>query len=167
MSVTPRASFDYVCADLRCPACGEYAMEPCAIDLQTKVADRPELRSLRVGDQIDVADNLSEAYLRVGASPEHGMLRVIEAWTCARCGSGLLWARLTIRGGVLQLVEPVHLTAEVLRVSDFITPEALFLASGDRMSQLAALPPEQLRFELAKLDAELRQEQRHRPVPHR
>jgi hypothetical protein len=144
------ATFDYVCHPLRCGSCGTVPLDPCAIDLQTKVAARKSLRSLRVGDTVGLAPDLgAEGYLRVGTDPATSIVRVVETWSCPSCGSSTQWARLTIADNILRDVESVSLDETVLTESDYITSEALLLVPLERVPLLRTMVPAALRRELA------------------
>jgi hypothetical protein len=155
-----QATFDYVCAPLTCPECDTQS-DPCAIDLQTKSSRQPALRELRVGDQIEpLPDPETVGYLRLAETVQPGRLRVIEAWSCPNCGASMLWASLLITENVLRAVDRVSLSQESLQGSDFITPQVLTLVPLDAIPRFNAMPPTELRAEVARLGQEFEAEKR-------
>jgi hypothetical protein len=147
-------SFDYVCADLPCLSCAKTPSDPCAIDLQTKIARHPELRAIRVGDRVELLDDPRVAgYLTIGSTVNPQVLRVIEAWSCPSCGANQ-WARLTFRDEVLSNVANTDLTTESLEAADFITWEVMTFVPLEHVEEFQSLSPAQLRSELARLAIE-------------
>lgn len=159
-------TFDWICARLTCPRCGEASEDPCAIDLQTRLARSPHQRHLRVGDGVALRENPEEGgYLRVRGKILPARLRVIEAWSCPQCGASFLWARLHFEAGTLAAVDAVPLDEPTLAESDYITGEALQLAPlepRDALTRLTLLEPAELRRELARLEA-VRLEEKEAP----
>ena len=149
------SAFDYVCATLTCPFCGWYPQNPCAIDLQTKLARAPALRRLRVGDRVEVAHDVRSHYLRSADDSIDGDDRVIvETWTCTRCGANFNLAGLRVVRGALASIEVVLPTEERLRAIDYVTPELGLLVPADdpdRAGGLWSLAPEPLRRKIATI----------------
>lgn len=157
MTLAP-PTFDWVCAALECPVCSTRAVDPCAIDLQTKVSSAPALRRLRVGDRVELRARMEEGgYLPTHDGGPREPLAVIDAWSCPSCGTSFLWARLTFHRDTLAAVDSVHLTEDDLEAADYVTAEALQLAPvepREALPRLLELPPAELRRELARLEAE-------------
>jgi len=150
MSSSYEATFDYICHPLQCLHCGEVVPNPCDIDLQTKVALVKKLRTLQVGDYLELAPNLQEGggYLELKEVHELGKLTVIETWSCPTCGANFLWANVVFEEGFLKSVETIELNENTLSSADFITSEVLFLIPMERTLEIKQLPPQQLRVEL-------------------
>ena len=146
--------FDYVCADLPCQTCSKNPADPCAIDLQTKIARDPELRAIRVGDKVELLEDPRGAgYLALNSAVQPSVLRVIEAWSCPSCGASQ-WARLTFLEEVLDSVESTDLTLKSLEAADFISWEVMILVPLERSQEFQSLGPAQLRSELATIAME-------------
>lgn len=155
------ATFDYICHQLKCPRCGEVTLDPCDIDLQTKLALVKELRTLYVGDRLELAPNPKETggYLETREIHTPGRISVIEAWSCPKCGAGFLWARVVFEGGVLKCVESVELTEDILSSVDYITSEVLMLIPVEKTIEVKQLSPNELRAELLSAEAKHLEEQ--------
>lgn len=152
MSILLPATFDQVCADLRCPCCGLRAEDPCAIDMQTRLAREPAMTELHVGDPLRPRDDPEEAgYYRVAEKPNRSRLRVIETWSCPYCGASFLWAVLTVEGDTLAGVEPVGLDEEALAGADYITGQVAYLTPVGEDVKLNGLGLEELRAEILRL----------------
>jgi hypothetical protein len=155
MTEQARGTFDFVCADLTCPACGFSPEDPCAIDLQTKIASAPALQTLRTGDRIDLRDDLAGAgYLRSGDDRHDDELSVIEAWSCPSCGQAVLWARLVVSAGRLVSADSVVLDHDTLASTDYVTSEALLLIPLEEVPHALEMSPGELSAELARRAAE-------------
>lgn len=154
--------YDLVCADLTCRLCGQRDVDPCAIDMQTKLAAEPERRRIRVGDEVELASDLEAAgFLKLHEREQplggHGTARIVEQWSCTSCGQAFVWARLEFDRGVLARALAVDLVETELEAADYITDQALHLAPlspPNALLDLAALPAPALRRELARLEAE-------------
>jgi hypothetical protein len=158
MNNVPQATFDYICAALSCPICGQPIDKPCSVDLQTKISSKPAVRELRIGDQIDPIDDPESAgYIRVSDAITPGTLHVIEAWSCPHCGANFLWARLTIKNNILYAVAVTDLSEKSLEHADFITSQVLILVPMESISAVTSLIPKQLRAELSRIAAERKQ----------
>ncbi len=148
-------TFDYICHSLKCPKCNKVVSDPCEIDLQTKVARIKELRTLKVGDYLDIEPNPKiNGYLETRESHESNGLIVIEAWSCPHCGANFLWARVSFKNGILESIEPVDLDENTLSSADFISSEALIFIPMNQTIKFKSLPPAELRKSFLKALAE-------------
>ena len=156
MMVEIAATFDLVCAELTCPACGRTPSAPCGIDLQTKLSQVAEMREIHVGDRIDVPEDLEAwGYLRVGDDPAPEPVRVIEAWSCEHCGADPLWARLTVENGVLTDVSVTSLAEKDLQAADFLSGEIFAWVDVEAGHRLQTMAPAERRAEIARLTREM------------
>jgi hypothetical protein len=116
--------------------------DPCAIDLQSKVAREKELRSIRIGDRVELAHDLREAggYIALRENHVANRLAVLEPWSCPNCGSNL-WAEVVFENEVLTSVRHVDLTEQVLSAADFISSEALMFFPMDETLEVKKLAP--------------------------
>jgi hypothetical protein len=151
MSEHMEATYDLVCHPIACPRCGTVAQDPCAIDLQTKIFAHKQVRSLRIGDTVELDPDpvWNWGYFRLSTGTHTGRARVLETWTCPSCAANFVWALLSIDDGVLRDVRPVELTDAVLRSADYISSQVQFLFPSGDHERLRALPLDQLRAEIA------------------
>jgi hypothetical protein len=150
------ATFDHVCAELTCPCCGRRPRDPCAIDLQTHAFRAPALRAIRVGDPVELVDDLRAAgYLQLADRPDPAALRVLETWSCPECGTPNLWAELEIADGLLLAVRPAGLTEAHVAHADYVSRELLIYVPQHEVLAVEALPPPDLRALIAALGWQL------------
>lgn len=153
MSTLPPATFDQVCASLRCPRCGRRAEDPCAIRMQTRLARTPTMAELHVGDPLRPREDPEEAgYYRLAEAPDPSRLRVIETWSCPYCDGSFLWAVLIVEGDTLAGVEPVELDDETLAGADYITGQVAYLTPVGEDVRLNDLSLDELRAEILRLE---------------
>lgn len=153
MNTLPAATFDQVCAHLRCPRCGRRAEDPCAIQMQTRLARKPAMAELHVGDPLRPKQDPEEAgYYRLSEAPDPSRLRVIETWSCPYCDGSFLWAVLTVERDTLAGVEPVGLDEEALAGADYITGQVAYLTPVGQDVKLNDLDLEALRDEILRLE---------------
>ena len=159
MSTLPPATFDRVCANLRCPRCGRRADNPCAIGMQTRLARKPAMAELHVGDPLRPKEDPEEAgYYRLSEAPDPSRLRVIETWSCPFCDESFLWAVLIVERDTLAGVEPVELDEEDLAAADYITGQVAYLTPVGQDVKLNDLDLEELRAEILRLECGRREE---------
>ena len=153
MSTLLPTTFDQVCANLRCPRCGRRAEEPCAIRMQTRLARKPAMAELHVGDPLRPKEDPEEAgYYRLSEAPDPSRLRVIETWSCPYCDASFLWAVLNVEGDTLAGVEPIELDDDALAGADYITGQVAYLTPVGQDVKLNDLGVKELRAEIERLE---------------
>jgi hypothetical protein len=151
-------SFDYLCVPLICPRCGAThdADGPFELDCQTKVRRKRSADCLRLGEHHDLLSDLTDGgYLAVAASTsDRAVVRVVDEWVCNVCHTNYLWVKATWRRGTLEDAHAVRLTEDELRDCDFVSDRCTDLAPLGMAQAITNLAVEELRIELAKLEAE-------------
>lgn len=124
-------TLDYFVGRLRCPVCGRISEADDSTNMVTAIRTEPELAYLGVGSRVEVedADMYDSGYLTVHAPVPGSTIRILQTWECPFCGTAFNWAAIDIRDDVIVRVEAVQLTREELERANYLSTEAISVAT--------------------------------------
>jgi hypothetical protein len=123
--------FDYLVAELPCPACGGTTPADGSTEMITRLRDEPSLAYLGVGAELptDVHRARLADYL-VLREPRNGEdVVLLHTWVCPACNRSFLWARVVVRDGRIASIEPATLDAATVRGANYIVEDAKWIAA--------------------------------------
>jgi hypothetical protein len=124
-------TFDYLVAELPCPACGAVSPADGSTDMTTSLRDEPALAYLGVGDELSVdperARNSSYLVLREPSGGEDVVL--LHTWSCPACATAFLWARVVVRQGVIASIDATTLDAAAVAGAHYVVDDAKWVAA--------------------------------------
>lgn len=111
---------DYFVSQADCPFCHTHHEKVLAY---SRITDEPSGHSFHVGDAVEITREdlaVNDSYLPVMPLDPRGPLHLLETWECSTCRRPR-WLEVVIGAdNVVQNVEPVALTPEVLDRTHFI-----------------------------------------------
>jgi hypothetical protein len=117
-------SYDYFCAELRCPVCGEISK----VQEQTKIGAQ-EMECLRVGDDIGATvEDVRSFYAELHTPEPDGPIHIMIMWRCHNDHSLLRdrtrWAVVTLEKGKITSIRDVHPDRQLLETIHFVDDDA-------------------------------------------
>lgn len=120
------ADCDFFVGRLRCHECRQVTANDRSSQCETFVFPKPEGRSYKVGDTIELApDELPrDYYAHLNAWDGNAPLHVVEGWQCPCCDT-INWAEVVVRDGVIASVWSVDLSNEVVERANILSAECI------------------------------------------